>query len=129
MSSWKYLFYYFIIKFKRLLRFGKLLSWWEQWSNVHEPLKYRTYLGTKLFFNFLGADFLVAKGGHRREKQPVLGPAYYGYWMLAWVKGYPFHVIYLYYGCSIDRLYSDFLTALSHSPWSIIACFMTNSLS
>ena len=26
-----------------------------------------------LFFNFLDADFLVPKSGHRREKQPVLG--------------------------------------------------------
>ena len=51
-----------------------MLSIWEQWSNVHELLKNRTYLGEKLFFNFLGADFLAPKSGHRREKRPVLGP-------------------------------------------------------
>ena len=31
-----------------------MLSIWEQWSNVHQPLKNRNYLGKKLFFNFLG---------------------------------------------------------------------------
>ena len=31
-----------------------------------------TYLGKKLFFNFLGADFVAPKSGHRREKQRVL---------------------------------------------------------
>ena len=41
---------------------------------VPEPLKNRTYLRKKLFFNFLGADFLAPKTGHRREKQPVLEP-------------------------------------------------------
>ena len=51
----------------------KLLGIWEQWINAHEPLKNRTYLGKKLFFNFLGADFLAPKSGHRREEQPVLG--------------------------------------------------------
>ena len=42
---------------------------------MHEPLKSRTYLGKKLFFHFLGADFLVPKSSHRPEKQPVLGLA------------------------------------------------------
>ena len=28
----------------------------------------------KLFFSILGADFLAPKGGHRPEKQSVLGP-------------------------------------------------------
>ena len=41
---------------------------------MHELLKSRTYLGEKLFFNFLGTDFLAPKSGHRREKRPVLGP-------------------------------------------------------
>ena len=46
-----------------------------KWSNVHEPLKDRTFYGKKnLFFNFWGVDFLVPKSGGRREKQPVLGP-------------------------------------------------------
>ena len=40
---------------------------------MHEPSKNITYLGKKLFFNFMGADFLAAKSGHRREKQPLLG--------------------------------------------------------
>ena len=39
---------------------------------MHEPLKNRTFLG-KLFFNFLGANFLAPKSDHQREKQPVLG--------------------------------------------------------
>ena len=50
-----------------------MLSIWEQWNNVHESLKNRTYLG-KIFFNFLGAYFLMPKSGHWLEKQPVLGP-------------------------------------------------------
>ena len=33
---------------------------------MHEPLKNS--------FIFLGADFFAPKSGHRREKQPVLGP-------------------------------------------------------
>ena len=44
---------------------------WEQWSNLHEPLNNRTYLGKKLFF-FLFVFFNFLKSGHRREKQPVL---------------------------------------------------------
>ena len=36
----------------------------------------RTYLGKKIVFKFLGADFLAPKSSHRREKQPVLGPDY-----------------------------------------------------
>ena len=44
----------------------------KEWSNVHEPLKKRTYLGKKNFFNFLGADFLMPKSQH--EKQHVWGP-------------------------------------------------------
>ena len=39
---------------------------------MHEPLKNRTYQGKKSFFNFLGADSLAPKSGHRREKQSVL---------------------------------------------------------
>ena len=31
-----------------------------------------TYLGKKLFFNCLGANFLTPKSSHQREKQPVL---------------------------------------------------------
>ena len=46
-------------------------SIWEQWSNVHELLKKRTYVGKKCFLLFLGADFVVPKSGHRCEKQPV----------------------------------------------------------
>ena len=42
---------------------------------MHEPLKYRTYIGKKLFFNFLGTDFSVPKSSHQCEKQPLLGPA------------------------------------------------------
>ena len=39
---------------------------------MHEPLKNRNYFGKKkLLYNF----FLAPKSGHRREKQPVLGPA------------------------------------------------------
>ena len=41
---------------------------------MHEPLKNSTYLAQKLFFNFLGVDFLAPKSSHRCEKQPVLGP-------------------------------------------------------
>ena len=41
---------------------------------MHEPLKNRTYLGKKLPFHFLGADFLAPKSSHRCENQPVLGP-------------------------------------------------------
>ena len=52
----------------------------EQWSNVHEPLKNITNLGKKLFFNFLGADFLAPKSSHRLEKQPVLGPDFKPVW-------------------------------------------------
>ena len=40
---------------------------------MHDPLKNRTYLGKKMFFNFLCVDFVAPKSGHRREKQPVLG--------------------------------------------------------
>ena len=32
-------------------------------------------LEKKLFFNFLGNDFLAPKSAHGREKQPLLGPA------------------------------------------------------
>ena len=28
----------------------------------------------KLFFNFLGADFVAPKSSHQHEKQPVSGP-------------------------------------------------------
>ena len=32
----------------------------------------------KMFFkNFLGTDFVAPKSGHRREKQPVVGPDNY----------------------------------------------------
>ena len=41
---------------------------------MHEPLKNRTFQGKKLLFNFLGANFLAPKSGHRHKKQPVLGP-------------------------------------------------------
>ena len=41
---------------------------WEQWSNVHEPLKNRIYLGKKLFFNFLHTDFLLPKTSYWLEK-------------------------------------------------------------
>ena len=41
---------------------------------MHGPFKNRTYLGKKLFFNFLGANFLAPKSSHRHEKQLVLGP-------------------------------------------------------
>ena len=44
---------------------------------MHGPLKNRTCLGKKLFFNFLGADFFVPKGGHQREKQRALDPGCY----------------------------------------------------
>ena len=40
---------------------------------MHEPLKNRTYVEKKLFFNFLVRDFLMPKSSHQREKQPVLG--------------------------------------------------------
>ena len=43
---------------------------------MHEvlmSLQNRIYLGKK-FFNFLGANFLMPKSSHQREKQPVLGP-------------------------------------------------------
>ena len=40
-----------------------------------EPLKNRTNLRKKLFFKFLGANFVAPKSLHRREKQSVLGPA------------------------------------------------------
>ena len=41
---------------------------------MHEPSRNITYFGKKLFFNFLGVEFLAPKGGHWNEKQPVLGP-------------------------------------------------------
>ena len=37
-----------------------------------------TYLGKKLFYIFLGANFLMPKSSHQCEKQPVLG---LGYWV------------------------------------------------
>ena len=37
---------------------------------MHEPLKNIMYIGKKLFFNFLGANFVAPKSGH----QLVLGP-------------------------------------------------------
>ena len=40
---------------------------------MHEPLKNRTYLGIKLFFNFLGTNFFVPKSSQGRKKKPVLG--------------------------------------------------------
>ena len=46
----------------------------------------RTYLGKKLFFNFLGADFVAPKSGHRREKQPVLQLGK-GHWNI--LRSYP----------------------------------------
>ena len=42
---------------------------------MHEPLKNKTYLGKKLFFNFFGANFVTPKSSPRHEKQPVLGLA------------------------------------------------------
>ena len=42
---------------------------------MHEPLTNLGYLGKKLFFNFLGAHFVVPKSDHRCEKQPIIGPA------------------------------------------------------
>ena len=44
---------------------------------MHEPLKNRDYV-EKNFFWGGGADFLAPKSGHQHEKQPVLGPGYYG---------------------------------------------------
>ena len=43
---------------------------------MHEPLKDITYIRKKIFFNFLGANFLVPKSSHQLEKQPVLGPTH-----------------------------------------------------
>ena len=43
---------------------------------MHEALKNRTYIGKKLFFNFLGANFLAPKSRQRHEKQPLLGPGH-----------------------------------------------------
>ena len=43
---------------------------------MHEPLKNKIYIRKKLFFIFLGANFLVPKSGHQLEKQPVLGPTH-----------------------------------------------------
>ena len=43
---------------------------------MHEPLKNKIYIRKKLFFIFLGADFLMPKSGHQLEKQPVLGPTH-----------------------------------------------------
>ena len=43
---------------------------------MHEPLKDITYIRKKMFFNFLGANFLVPKSSHQLEKQPVLGPTH-----------------------------------------------------
>ena len=37
----------------------------KQWINVHEPLENITYLWKKLFFNFLGTDFLAPKSSHQ----------------------------------------------------------------
>ena len=31
------------------------------------------YVGKKIFFNFLGVDFVAPKSGHRCEKQHVIG--------------------------------------------------------
>ena len=41
---------------------------------MHEPLKNITYIRKKLFFKFLGANFLAPKSSQQIEKQPVLGP-------------------------------------------------------
>ena len=60
------------VKWVQIPSLAALQSIWEQWSNVHEPLKYRTYIRKKLLYNFFDADFVVPKSGH--EKQPVLGP-------------------------------------------------------
>ena len=50
-----------------------MLSIWEHWTNVHEPFKNRTCLGKKLFFNFLGTDFVVPKSGtYRRILKPKI---------------------------------------------------------
>ena len=40
---------------------------------MHDPLENRTYHEKKLLSNFLGANFLAPKRGHRLEKHPVLG--------------------------------------------------------
>ena len=39
---------------------------------MHETLNNRTYVGKKMYFNFLGTNFPTS--AHRGEKQPVLGP-------------------------------------------------------
>ena len=41
---------------------------------MHETLNNRTYVGKKMYFNFLGTNFPAATSAHRGEKQPVLGP-------------------------------------------------------
>ena len=43
---------------------------------MHELLKSITYLVKKVFFNFLGANFLSPKSCHQLGKQPVLGPTH-----------------------------------------------------
>ena len=58
-------------------KFSSSSSIREQWSNVDEPLKDKTYLRKKLFYNSLGVNFLTSKSGIRLEKQSVLGPAYW----------------------------------------------------
>ena len=46
---------------------------------MHEPLKNRNYVGKKIFLGGEGgADFLAPKSSHQHEKQPVLGPGYFG---------------------------------------------------
>ena len=43
-------------------------------------------LEKKCFFNFLGADFLAPKSGHRREKQqPVLGTVFGSVMKIFWL--------------------------------------------
>ena len=46
---------------------------------MHKHLKNRTYIGKKLFFDFLGTDFVAPKSGQRREKHPVLWPDFRQY--------------------------------------------------
>ena len=47
---------------------------------MHEALNNRTYVGKKMYFNFLGTNFPAPTSAHRGEKQPVLGPGEINLW-------------------------------------------------
>ena len=74
-----------------------MLSIQEQWSNLHEPLKNRTYLGKKLFLCFFGHWFSFA------QKQTVM-------WKTASIRDGIYFLVFAH-------VWQSFANVCDHMQW------------